>query len=181
VDVTDDDPVAAFWDDLLADAAATADEYREDGWETLELHPGDVTPLTGEYGDRVGLDVLVPDDEFRAVEAWFDAGFSVDGYRAFRSVVSGAVFVLAVVRDEGSQRALFVPAFYALDDPDARDLFGEARGAGHLRLFLRRLSGDYVDLALDDPELLAPPEDAAFDPGAQSPDVDGLLDGEEGL
>ncbi|MFC6725160.1 hypothetical protein ACFQE1_12435 [Halobium palmae] len=33
------------WERVVDDMEATAAEYREEGWETLELHPGDVTPI----------------------------------------------------------------------------------------------------------------------------------------
>jgi hypothetical protein len=51
--------VTERWQEVLADAAAVAAEYREAGWETLVVSPGDVTPLDG---DPFGLDVLAPDE-----------------------------------------------------------------------------------------------------------------------
>lgn len=157
--MSDEDPVPAVWDDMLADLAATAEGYREDGWETLELHPGDVTVLSGKYGDRVGLDVLIPDDEYCALETWFDAGFDVDGYEVYRSVVEGTVFLLVAVRDADDRRAVLFPAYYAPGDGDVRELFARAGRDGELHSYLRRLSGDYVELRHDDPDLFAPPDE----------------------
>ena len=54
------------WGELLEDAETTAAEYDADGYETRLVHPGDVTPVTGE---PYGLDVLAPGDEFEALEA----------------------------------------------------------------------------------------------------------------
>lgn len=176
--VTDpDDPakarVESVWDDLLADLAATAEEYRDEGWETLELHPGDVTALSGQYGDRVGFDLLIPDDEYRDVEVWFDAGLTVDGYEVYRSTVDGVVFLLVAVRDEDARRAVLFPAYYSLDDDRALAMFESTVRAGTLHTYLRRLSGDYVELEHEDPELLAPPEDTVGSGSGETPDLDG--------
>ncbi len=162
-DDTDPPAVEATWDDLLADLAATAEEYREDGWETLAVRPGDVTALGGEYGDRVGIDVLVPDDEYRDLAAWFDAGFRADDYEVYRSAVGRVVFLLVAVRDESDRRVVLYPAYYAADDRQAVSLLETAREEGELRTYLRRLSGDYVELTHDDPSLFVPSED---DPSA---------------
>lgn len=164
-DVSDPDdlassPVGDVWDVLLEDLAATAGEYRDEGWETLELHPGDVTALSGEFGDRVGLDVLIPDDEYRDLESWFDAGLTVDGYEVYREVVEGVVLLLVVVRDDDAERAVLFPAYYDLDDDRARALFDRVDRTGTLHTYLRRLSGAFVELRHDDPALFAPPENA---------------------
>jgi len=58
--------IREHWDDLVDDVAATAEGLREEGWDVLELHPGDVTVVTGA---RSGFDVLVPDDEFETLSA----------------------------------------------------------------------------------------------------------------
>ncbi|ERH00280.1 MAG: hypothetical protein J07HQX50_01440, partial [Haloquadratum sp. J07HQX50] len=55
---------STHWDNILADVTATATEYDENGWESLTLRPGHVTPLAGEPDGRWGFDVLLPDDEF---------------------------------------------------------------------------------------------------------------------
>ena len=67
MDVHDPPPaVEERWGELLEDAETTAAEYDADGYETRLVHPGDVTPVTGE---PYGLDVLAPGDEFEALEA----------------------------------------------------------------------------------------------------------------
>ena len=57
--------VGERWRALLEDAETTAAEYAADGYDTIVVHPGDVTPVTGE---PYGLDVLAPGDEFEALE-----------------------------------------------------------------------------------------------------------------
>ena len=67
--------VVGPWQRVIDDMVAIASRYREDGWTAIELHPGDVTVLTGAprtvaerrgsyepESHRLGLDVVVPDD-----------------------------------------------------------------------------------------------------------------------
>lgn len=147
-----------WWEMLIEDMDAHAADYEEDGWDTLRLHPGDVTALGGEYGDQVGLDVLVPDDEFAELESALEDG-GIDGYEVYRSTVDGSVALLLVLEDRERERAVFVPAYYSLGDDDVDRLFEQARATGELELFVRELSGTQVALSLADPDLLAPPED----------------------
>ena len=140
-------------DRLLAAAEAEADRYGEEGWETLELHPGDVTLRPDDDGAAV-LDVLVPDNEFerlgdRATE-------DVDSYRVLRSTPAGVVALLIVLEGTDSRQATFVPAYYEPDTPQAGETFRNALDAGVLTLRLRTLSDDRVEVLLDDPGLLLP-------------------------
>lgn len=144
-----------WWDDLETDAAETAAEYEERGWETLQLHTSDVTPLDGEYGDRVGLSVLVPDNEFEALTDRLDDG-DVTNYEVYRTAVGGYVALLVVLEDEPDGSAVLFPAYYASDDDRARRLFEQATADGELTVSLRRLSDERVDVTLSNPELLAP-------------------------
>ena len=118
-----------WWDELLADAAASAAAYEERGWETLQLHTADVTPLDGEYGDRVGLSVLVPDDEFDDLQSLF-ADATVDGYEVYRTVVTDYVALLVVLEDGEGGTAVLVPAYYAIADDAVDGLFDAADDDG---------------------------------------------------
>ncbi len=149
--------VAAVWEDLLADLAATATRYRDDGWETLAVHPGDVTVRTGDHGDRVGFDVLVPDDEYRDLQLWFEDDLSVDGYDVYRSTVDSVVALVVAVRDESARRVVLYPLAYSVTNADVTAVFEHAASHGAVSTYLRRLSGDHVQFRHDDPTLLAPP------------------------
>jgi hypothetical protein len=140
-----EDAVREHWEALLADAAATAEELRDRGWEVLELHPGDVTV----DADRLGLNVLVPDDEFERLEAVV-AESELQEHDVYRTA-AGAVFLLVVARDDDRRRAVCCPAYY--DPAAAAELQRAAREAGHIRLHLRTLSGETVTLAVERPEL----------------------------
>lgn len=145
-----------WWDDLVADAEDLAAEYEADGWDAITLHTGDVTALDGEHDDRVGLSVLVPDDEYARVESVLaDAG--VERYDAYRRSVAGRVALLLAV-ETTDETAILCPAYYERDGDAVEGMFDRAREAGVLRVYVRRLDQTAVVLELDDPDLLAPSE-----------------------
>jgi hypothetical protein len=152
----DEDTEMEWWDTLLADMRTEAATYEDEGWETLELHPGDVTARDGSVED-LGLDVLVPDNEFADLEAALADG--VDRYEVLRSTAGHYVALLFVVEAAGRDLAVFVPAYYSSRDDAAVTLLRKATEAGELPLILRTLTDDRVELALDDPELLVPGEE----------------------
>ncbi|WP_224267807.1 DUF7529 family protein [Haloprofundus salinisoli] len=164
----------AAWEAVVADMEATAEAYREGGWETVELHPGDVLPLSGvdigvdvgdepggdatdaseERADWSGLDVLLPGNEFSAVEAVVEAS-TFDESEVLRTREDGVVLAVVVMKASAEKQAVFVPLYY--DIADIAGVANAARSAGRLELALRPLSNDQrVLFALDDPELVLP-------------------------
>ena len=171
--------ITEFWDDVMADMEATAAEYREAGWDVLELHPGDVTPLPNAgtavsdvEGDRRGFDVLLPGDEFAAAQDLVeesDADF--DEYDAYRAQQSNVVFLVVVMKAESAGEAVAFPLYY--DDQQAGPLLDRAAAAGELRTYLRPLDdSERVVFSHHDPEPLFPADrgDDAADAGS---DADG--------
>ncbi|WP_254765984.1 DUF7529 family protein [Salinilacihabitans rarus] len=185
------DAVLEFWEAFVDDVAATADAYRESGWDVLELHPGDVAPqpgpldrptLGGDEGDgdadagadadpapdpdvdRLGFDVLVPDDEFDALESLLDDGFAASSYETFRAERGGAAFVLVVERDEASERAVFVPLHYRPSDTERLRRLASQRGVVHA--YVRPLSRRrVVTFSHEEPDsFFGDGEDAGDDP-----------------
>lgn len=55
----------ANWNTVVEDAAATTDEYRDVGWEVVEIYPGNIALMSGEHEnvDRYGLDLVVPAED----------------------------------------------------------------------------------------------------------------------
>lgn len=154
-----------FWDEIVSDMEATAAEYEQQGWDTLQLHPGDVAVLPGETpeGDRVekfGIDVLVPDNEFEDVEAMLGRGVAFDTYEVFKAEVAGMVYLLVAMEDTDEDAAMLYPAYYQVSDPDTTTLFDRAREEGVLYSFVRRLDDRQVQLRHDDPTLFEPPEES---------------------
>lgn len=152
----DDTGGMGWWDLLLEEMDAEAAAYEERGWETLELHPGDVTARDGSV-ENLGLDVLVPDNEFETLETALADG--VDSYEVFRSAPGGYVAALVVLEDTSREFAVFVPVYYDRTDEAAASLLKTALEDDKLTLILRTLTDDRVELVLDDPELLVPDDD----------------------
>lgn len=147
------DDEMSWWDHLLADAAAEAERYGEKGWETLELHPGDITLRPDDDGEAV-LDALVPDNEFEQLADGATEG--VDSYRVFRSTPADVVALLVVLEATDQQHAMFVPGYFRPDDHQAGKTLRNALDDGVLTLRLRTLTDDRVEVQLDEPELLVP-------------------------
>lgn len=149
-DTADDAPpnvrASSGWQAVLDDAEATADEYRERGWETLLVHPGDSVFVDSER--RRGLDVVLPDPEFDELRGLVD-DHAFDDVEVFRAEGDGLVYLLVVERAPATEAAVLVPAYY---DPVAAGSALEAvRKEGEIRLFCRRLGDEYVEFAHDDP------------------------------
>lgn len=183
--------VVDHWEAVIDDMAATAEEYRAAGRETIELHPGDVTTLTpasrnpdfvqsdeGSPGvqapegpDEYGLDVLVPGEEFdRLRDLVADRDF--DSYEVLRAEAGGVVFALVVLESSDGAAAVFVPTYYEVSD--LADLRDAAREQGALHTRVRQLSGDeVVRFSHDDPEPFFPePSDDGEGPADGGEDAD---------
>lgn len=157
--------VQDFWQDVMDDLEATAEEYREAGWDVVELHPGDVTPLpagedpeTGEFlDDRTGLDVLLPGDEFRAVEELAEE-LEFDRFDAYTARQGDVVFAVVVMQAADADQAVAFPLYYRLDDATAtlRRVWEE----GEMTTYLRPLDdSSRVVFTQADPDPFVP-EDA---------------------
>src|SRR6056297_2744215 len=120
------------WQSVLEDMAATAESYRDRGWTTLELHPGDAVLV--DTAERTGLDVLLPGDEYEDLEALV-ADHSFSDVEVFGAESGGIRYLLIVEQDPDAETAVFVPAYYQLSD--SRDVLETIRDAGELRLFCR--------------------------------------------
>ena len=158
--------VEEFWERAVDDMETTAAEYRDAGWEVLELHPGDVTALptasADDESDRVGLDVLIPNDEFDALEARVaDATF--DGYDAYRAEAGDVVFLVVAMKAEEAGAAVVFPVYYARSE--AGTMLRRAAERGEMRTYLRPLEDDRrVVFSQREPANLLP---EGFDPTAE--------------
>lgn len=136
------------WQELLDDSDATAAEYEADGWETLLIHTGEVTPVTG---DPFGLDVLAPGDDFDELESLVE-GTTFDTSHVYRAEEGGVRFLLIVVEATARETAVIVPAY--LDLADADRLQERASDAGRMYTHVRPLSDDArVTFSHEDPSL----------------------------
>lgn len=173
------------WERVIDDMSTTATEYYNAGWETLELHPGDILPLPSENGTdrtdldssesadhtpteesttqdtseshtRVGLDIIIPDNEFTQL-AEITSGETFDEYESFRAEKGDVVFVVAAIKASASDTVVFVPLYYQASD--AERMTQRAITRGEIKLFVRPLSNDrQVVFSQSRPELLLPAE-----------------------
>jgi hypothetical protein len=145
--------VVGPWEQVIEDMKATADRYREAGWEVVELHPGDVHVMTGEPRtlaeqqeeyepppQRLGLDVVVPGDEYDHLRDVV-AGREFDSDEVFRATEGGIVFLLIGLESRAEDAVVFVPAYYEL--ADVEDLRRVAAEHG-LYTNVRPLTGEEV-------------------------------------
>lgn len=136
--------VVGYWEEVIDDMEVTATEYREAGWDVVELHPGDVVILTDE---QHGFDVLVPDDEFdQLVSAISDV--TLDDSEIYRAEQDGLAFVLAVIFDEDSEIAICCPLYYDVQKAiELREQAGQT-----LSITIHTLSNDRaITISHDDP------------------------------
>lgn len=147
---------AEFWDDIVADMEATAEEYEADGWETLQIHPGDVTTLVPDENDpRFGLDVLTPDDEFAEVQQLLAGDVSFDSYEVFRAMADGLLLFVVAMEDADAEVAVLYPAYYDVQNSQA--MLKAAENAGEMRTYLRTLTHDQIEFTHEEPANFGPP------------------------
>jgi hypothetical protein len=148
--------VVSRWDVVIEEMAAMATEYEADGWETVTLHPGDVTISTGqEPNAKQGFDVVVPGDEYDRLRGAVDDR-AFESYEVFRTADQGLVFLLTVLTDTDGDLAVFVPAYYP--DTDVEELqVAVEKGGGTLTTHVRPLKEDERVLFYhEDPSLFLP-------------------------
>lgn len=141
----------AGWTEVVEDMESTAAAYRDRGWRSLELHPGDSVLVDSDR--RTGLDVLLPGPEFEELQALV-ADSAFETVELFRAEHGGIVYVLIAELAPDAEAAAFVPAYY--DRAAASETIETIRDAGEIRLFCRRLDDDTVEFVHDDPEPFLP-------------------------
>lgn len=148
--------VVSRWDLVIEEMGTTAADHEAEGYETVQLHPGDVNVSAGEKPNaNPGIDVLVPGEEFeRLRDAVENRAF--DSYEVFRTTDNGIVFLLVVLTDAAEEVAVFVPAYY--DEADTDELQIAVRGDdGTLTTHVRPLEhGERVEFDHENPEPFFP-------------------------
>ncbi len=138
--------VADRWEDLLADARATAAEYRESGWDALALHTAEVEVATGE---EFGLVAVVPDNEFAELRT-LAADATFETTELYRAESEGSRFLLVVNEAPDSREVVLVPAYLHSEEVPA--LEERAREAGRMATHVRTIADEArVTFGHDDP------------------------------
>ena len=173
------------WERVIDDMSTTATEYRNAGWETLELHPGDILPIPPEDGTnetsltssdgtdytpttndttqdesephaRIGLDIIIPDNEFSQLSD-ITSNKVFDEYESFRAERGDILFVVVAIKASADDTVVFVPLYY--QSSDAQRMAQRAMTRGKISLFVRPLNNDrQVVFSQSNPELLLPAE-----------------------
>jgi uroporphyrinogen-III synthase len=152
-----------LWENTIDDMEATAEELREAGWETVEVHPGAVTPLPrlatddGYEDDRTGFDVLTPGNEFEAVQEAVE-GAEFDEYEAYNAETNDVVFAVVVMKAADADRAVLIPIYYETEE--AEETVRRIEAEGESRLYVRPLDdSERVLFVQQSPETLLPGEE----------------------
>ncbi|WP_276272136.1 DUF7529 family protein [Haloarcula litorea] len=146
--------VMPYWDQVVEDMAATADEYRDRDWTAREIHPGDVAVRTGDV-ERTGIELLAPDNEFDPVAAAFDRAGGFGRAEVFRADTGGTIYAVVALEDPETETAVLVPLYFS---PGEHEEFVEAaRAEGEIRVHVRPLDERRVlTFTIDDPEQVLP-------------------------
>jgi hypothetical protein len=149
------DATADYWERVVEDMAATANEYREDGWDVVEIHPGDVMVATEDR--RSGFEVLAPDDEFDRAAAAVDDSDGLESANVFRAETEGSLFFVVALEDQSTETALLVPLQYVPGEES--DFVEMVEEDGEVRTHVRPLDQRRVlTFTHDDPSLFLPAE-----------------------
>lgn len=155
-------PLREFWDDVLDDLEATAEEYDEAGWTTVTVDPGDVAFRSEDAFDRFGIELVLGDEEAAAVAEHVTApDASFDTCSVFQAPVEDVVFLVVVVEDPGREVAILYPAFYDTTSEDVQATLDLARERREMHTHLRDLGEEHLlTFTHDDVSLFLPEEEA---------------------
>lgn len=149
------------WEQVMEDMAATAEEYRERGWDAHEVHPGDV----GLFADpdkegRTGIDLLAPDNEFDPVAEAFDAADGFESAQVFRADTEGTIYLVVALESEATETVVLLPAYYS--PPEHEAFMDMIYADGEVRIHVRPLNERRIlTFTHEDPSLFLPNGDDA--------------------
>lgn len=140
--------VQQYWKSMVEDMTASASDYADDGWRTVELHPGAVTVIddTGDAIDN-GLSVLLPDDEYETLTRFDSDAF--DSYDIYMNDEDDLVLLLVALKDESDRTVVLCPLYYQI--PEAREMLSTARSRGELSLSFYTLRMDHFVVDCESP------------------------------
>lgn len=131
------DEYAELYDLVIEDMEATADEYREDDWETLVLHLEEVRPVyrpaDKKWDKTLGFVGTADEDEYEEAHK-IAYRYLFDEYETYRAQEGDVVFIVLVMEDTDNEVALLMPLFYEVEE--ARELLEAAEEEGEIRTYL---------------------------------------------
>lgn len=154
-----DNPIGdsmSYWEQVMEDMEATAEEYRDRGWQAIPIHPGDVAVFSEDL-DRTGIELLPPDNEFDELAEAFDDAGGFESAQVLRAETKGSVYVVVVLEDEPTETAVLLPAYYSPGEQE--DFVDMIKSEGEVRIHVRPLDERRVlTFTHQDPELFLPEE-----------------------
>jgi hypothetical protein len=138
-----------------------ADQFEDDGWDTIRIRPGDITVLTGEYSDTFGLDIMVSRDTFDEVyEVHEKSEVDAGSYELFREESNDRLYLIVGIKYPSSETIVFYPSITELER--SKEMFETARENGEMRTRLRPLSKEkIITVTHENPELFYDKQEAA--------------------
>ena len=150
------------WGATLDDMTALADEYEEEGWETVRIPAGS----TGTFGpgdlkdddDAFGIAYVLPGDKAEDVSELFEQS-SFPEYEVYRAENDGLVYMVTALLAPDIETAVFVAG--AWEQRTALNCATTAIDRGRMYSYLQKLDGTLVGVVEhDDPEKFFPNLDA---------------------
>jgi hypothetical protein len=150
------DDALPHWEQVMNDMAATAEEYRERGWDAHEVHPGDVGLFANDEKEgRTGIDLLAPDNEFDPVAKAFDDADGFADAKVFRADTGGTVFFVVALESAETETAVLLPAYYS--PPEHEEFMDMIYEDGEVRIHVRPLNERRIlTFTHEDPSLFLP-------------------------
>ncbi|WP_411967619.1 hypothetical protein [Haloferax sp. YSSS75] len=150
------------WGATLDDMTALADEYEEEGWETVRIAAGS----TGTFGpgdlegdeETFGIAYVVPGDKAEEVSELFEQS-SFPEYEVYRAENDGLVYMVTALLAPDIETAVFVAG--AWEQRTALNCATTAIERGQMFSYLQKLDGTVVGVVEhDDPDKFFPNLDA---------------------
>lgn len=148
------DAVRGCWPKLQQDIERLSDEYESEGWSTIQIPIGDVTPL-GSNSDRPAvLEIVVPSDTLGEIERVVGED-EVDRFDVYQQNIDSDVLLVVVLLNSTAETALMYPVFYQV--MEARPMLDKADAEGTIWTRFRNLEDDdEVVIEHDSPNLFMP-------------------------
>ena len=105
--------VLVQWEEMTDEIEQLTQEYDNNGWETLVLHPGDVVPLPAENNTNPTFRLTVPDSELDALSEFVTEDTDeFDEYEVHQAAATEVKLFLIILKSTTLERALFYPVYY---------------------------------------------------------------------
>jgi len=114
------------WSEIADEIAQLQEQYESTAWDTVVLHPGDVTAGTVTDGSP-GFQLVVPASEFDTLEDLVrETEASFDEFEVYHAPTDDLTFYVMILQAASLQRAIFFPVFYnPITDSEITDAVNE--------------------------------------------------------